>query len=645
MLTRFIDKYGMAEEEAARAEIEAQKKGAKAPTSQARNRAMVAWGVYPEYVRPEFLAGGLQLFPQGDYNAMLQKAVARGDINEQQGRVAANAYKKWTRTLWGATVDNTRLNREMKWIRGRQMADQSLIKANEANESAKLQKELSATIKDRQDLYNYTREQYRKDYDGMLQKQSDAIDELSQMRIDPGRWFQSRDTGQKVMAIISMGLGAMGASFSKGPNWAHGMIQSHINRDIDAQKQSLSNVRSSIRSRQNLLGFFDRRLGNLDQATKMSRLFLNDYYTAKLKVLGANAVNELQRRNYSALMEAMAKDREVLGAELRRAAAITAAKRAAAAAAARAKRAKVKAPILTPARAEKLIPIGDKGKALLVDAPAEAVERLRKMQRGLASFEKSNNELRQILQKYKSAGARAVMTPADKARAQWLAGQMLMQAAEARGKNFTKMEFQMVENAGGIGYKGRTDQYLKDILGISRGGKDGRLVLPTDILIQRAAHDLDTAMAGYNVTVGYRQSDTETMQTGTFKESDTPVTRFVAESQGSQTPTQNMYRIYSAPGGTLYGDSPKGRIKDMSGSSTSSMIGDNLASLFGQNLLVAASAAGGAGTIPAGELIRRALLDEEASDGGLDDRYQSFKTDNKALFTEIPTGPAEGGQQ
>jgi len=476
----------------------AKKKGVGSPGPGAAGIARTAWGKFPENLRPEILAGGLQVYPQGDYNKMLDDAVASGQINPQQRKMASNAYKKWTRTLWGATVDHNRLSREMKWIGGREQADVAMIRSNEAAQAAETEREWTESVKDYEGEYRAYQSEYRADYDRMLVKQDEAIDELSQMRIDPDRWFASKGTGGKIMAVIGMGLGSLGASFSKGPNWAFQMIQSQIGNDLAAQRTDIGTVQSSIRARSNLIGFFDRRLKNLDQSTKMSRMFLNDYYTGKIRLLGANATSEVQRRHYESLMEMMAKDREVLGAGVRKGAALLAQQRARASAAARARKKGRYQPgmLLTKQMEAQLIPSGkDKVLRLKGAAPAEMKE-IRMQIQSARRVSEINAELHSILDGHTSA-ERFLSSMNDVRRAEALAGEMKLIMAKERGKQFTEMEAAMVERAGAGWAQGRFVQMYRDILHGKKPGGD--LVLPSDQLVSGLRHSINSTLGAYDV--------------------------------------------------------------------------------------------------------------------------------------------------
>lgn len=74
-----------------------------------------------------------------------------------------------------------------------------------------------------------------------MAKHQAAVDEMRNINttVDPGRYWASRDTGQRILGIAGLVLGALGAG-KDGINRAAGMLQQAIDRDVEAQKVELS---------------------------------------------------------------------------------------------------------------------------------------------------------------------------------------------------------------------------------------------------------------------------------------------------------------------------------------------------------------------------------------------------------------------
>ena len=97
------------------------------------------------------------------------------------------------------------------------------------------------------------------------------------------------------MASVAVALGAMGSTITGGKNDALDVIQSQINRDIDAQKSELG-------QRNNLLSFNLNRLGNLQAAEQATRLQQLSVVQAQLQAAAAKSGNKLAMANLNKQM-------------------------------------------------------------------------------------------------------------------------------------------------------------------------------------------------------------------------------------------------------------------------------------------------------------------------------------------------------
>jgi hypothetical protein len=70
----------------------------------------------------------------------------------------------------------------------------------------------------------------------------EAAEFAEKNKIDPGRYWSSMDTGNKVQAALALALGGIGAGLSGGPNHALGIINKAIDADIDAQKENKNSL-------------------------------------------------------------------------------------------------------------------------------------------------------------------------------------------------------------------------------------------------------------------------------------------------------------------------------------------------------------------------------------------------------------------
>jgi hypothetical protein len=98
--------------------------------------------------------------------------------------------------------------------------------------------EMEANAEDAEAARGRTREQL-----GRIQERSE---ELLSRDVDPGRWWASRSTGQKVASYLSAAIGGLLAPGQGGRNAPLDMIMGFIDRDIDAQKASFQQRRAAL---------------------------------------------------------------------------------------------------------------------------------------------------------------------------------------------------------------------------------------------------------------------------------------------------------------------------------------------------------------------------------------------------------------
>ncbi len=120
--------------------------------------------------------------------------------------------------------------------------------AKGAEEAAQINKNISdqnARIKADQEAWQDQQNKLAEQHDKLQAK----IDQTSSLSIDPNRFWASKGTGDKVIAGIALALGAL----STNGNQAVPVIQSAINRDIDAQKANIGIKEKGV---ENQKGFY-----------------------------------------------------------------------------------------------------------------------------------------------------------------------------------------------------------------------------------------------------------------------------------------------------------------------------------------------------------------------------------------------------
>jgi hypothetical protein len=117
-----------------------------------------------------------------------------------------------------------------------------------------------------------------------LQTEGDSLQKAVQNgQIDPDKYWNSRTSGQKASAIVSVILGGIGGGMSgTGQNVALQMLNDHVNKDIDSQKVDLGK-KETLYS-QNLAKYGQERA-----ATAATQLQYNNALQAKLGMAAAQS--------------------------------------------------------------------------------------------------------------------------------------------------------------------------------------------------------------------------------------------------------------------------------------------------------------------------------------------------------------------
>lgn len=97
-----------------------------------------------------------------------------------------------------------------------------------------------------------------------------AQEEARAMRVDPGHWWSSRTTGQKIALVIGAAAGGFLSSDRGAPNDFMQQINQFIANDIHAQQANIANARDSAQAKQSLYGMMYQKFQNARVAYDMT---------------------------------------------------------------------------------------------------------------------------------------------------------------------------------------------------------------------------------------------------------------------------------------------------------------------------------------------------------------------------------------
>lgn len=114
-----------------------------------------------------------------------------------------------------------------------------------------------------------------------------TVKQLSQMRVDPDRFWASRSTAQKVSDLVSIALGGFLQGARGGSNPGMDIINQTIDRDIEAQKFAYAATRDTAAMKQTAFAQAMQKYQNEDAATAMARAAALNAVQAEVAQIGA----------------------------------------------------------------------------------------------------------------------------------------------------------------------------------------------------------------------------------------------------------------------------------------------------------------------------------------------------------------------
>jgi hypothetical protein len=193
-----------------------------------------------------------------------------------------------------------------KGIRMQQKAarDAAVSGAAKAAEASALIERTALEDQKRIEAQQFAENERQKKLDSEMAKVDGELAKLSEMKIDPKRFWNNLSTGDKVMAGIGLFLGAFGS----GGNKAVPVIENAINQDIAAQKGNIAKQADVVGTQKGIYNdmlakFKDERLAEnatrlayLDNAQLRVKQIAEKYSAPELKAKADLLIGELEQK-------------------------------------------------------------------------------------------------------------------------------------------------------------------------------------------------------------------------------------------------------------------------------------------------------------------------------------------------------------
>lgn len=131
--------------------------------------------------------------------------------------------------------------------------------------------------------------------EGAVIEQRKMLDDLSKSKKDPDRIWKERGTGARIAAAIGMALGAFGAALTGGRNGAMDIVNSAIDRDLDAQESEIQVKRDKINIQGNLIAQIRQSGVDERSARSMARQHYLEQTAATLESKAAASPADVQQ--------------------------------------------------------------------------------------------------------------------------------------------------------------------------------------------------------------------------------------------------------------------------------------------------------------------------------------------------------------
>jgi hypothetical protein len=151
--------------------------------------------------------------------------------------------------------------------------------------------------------------QERAQYVDQEKRRLEKLATEAQAKIDPEAHWKEKGSLAKVMAGIAIGLGQFGAMMRGGPNSALQIIQSEIDRNIDAQKANVANAKHAYDVRSNLYLRNLNEFGDKERAALATKINYLDTVAGLVDQQKALAKTDEAQAAWHDMQQSIAKER------------------------------------------------------------------------------------------------------------------------------------------------------------------------------------------------------------------------------------------------------------------------------------------------------------------------------------------------
>ncbi len=172
------------------------------------------------------------------------------------------------------------------------IASAAKVGASKAAEFMGANDKIADEMKTRESDLRQKQQSIETETNGELDKLKNIQYDIANSKIDPDHFYKDSagnvDTGKKISAGLAIALGGIGGALTgKGGNVGMDLISKAIDRDIDAQKSNIENMKAGAQVQTSILSQMQRKFDSAQQAEAATRSIYIDQAKAKLASLAS----------------------------------------------------------------------------------------------------------------------------------------------------------------------------------------------------------------------------------------------------------------------------------------------------------------------------------------------------------------------
>lgn len=168
------------------------------------------------------------------------------------------------------------------------------------------QQRVENTLAQAQERERKAQEQFQK----RMREANQADERLSEMRIDPERYWNDKGTWGRITAALALAFGAAQQAKTGGPNVGYQIIKDAIDRDIEAQMRDIEAGKDLAEGKRSAVAMAYQQLGDVRAAGEIAKRNAYEYAGQAVDEVMQNNQLAMQSADFTAMRAQLMEDRQ-----------------------------------------------------------------------------------------------------------------------------------------------------------------------------------------------------------------------------------------------------------------------------------------------------------------------------------------------